>query len=178
MVRMSVAALLLMVVSVPAFAQDDYPRVEMSIGYSNIGFNGIPQLTCLPGQCKSTRHSGFTSTQGFNFKSWLGVENMLGYYGLGNNLSMLSNTFGLKAAFRGGGPITPYGVAGLGGGSLFSERSGGGAGGFNTRLGVGFEYGAADGMRFRVDASRMGAKYFDVSQTSFALSFGVAFSIM
>src|SRR5687767_10586705 len=107
MVRIIVGALLVLVMAVPAMAQDDYPKVEMSFGYGNIGFDAIPFVMCTPPACESSRHHGFASTQGFNFKSWLGVENSLGYYSLGNNLSLLSNTFGAKLAYRGGGPVVP-----------------------------------------------------------------------
>src|SRR5688572_29255818 len=102
MVRIIVGAILLLVLAVPALAQDDFPRVEMSFGLGNIGY-GFPTVTCPDLRCDSTRHFGFISTQGFNFTNWLGLENALGYYGLGNGFSLLSNTFGAKLALRKGG---------------------------------------------------------------------------
>ncbi len=38
MVRVIVAALFAVLIALPAMAQDDYPRIEMSLGYANLGF--------------------------------------------------------------------------------------------------------------------------------------------
>ena len=38
MVRVIVAAVFVLLVAIPALAQDDFPRIEMSMGYANVGF--------------------------------------------------------------------------------------------------------------------------------------------
>ena len=176
MVRIIVAAAFLLVLTVPAMAQDDFPRVEMSLGYGNVGF-GFPGLTGETGE--STRHSGFVSTQGFNFTHWLGLENNLGYYSVGNNVSLISNVFGGKAALRLGGKAVPFGFAGIGGGYLTSESTGYGFSGFNTRIGVGLDWALSDtGMGLRFDLSRLGTKFGGISSGNTSFSVSVSFALM
>jgi hypothetical protein len=177
MVRIIVVAVFLLVITVPALAQEDFPRVEMSIGYGNLGY-GFPGVTGPDGNGESGRRSGFVSTQGFNFTHWLGLENSLGYYGLGNNVSLFTNVFGAKLAARMGGVLTPFATAGIGGGSLIFEQAGAGYGGFNTKVGAGFDYGASDAMRLRIDVSRLGTKFAGISASGINVSVSVAFTLM
>jgi hypothetical protein len=179
MVRIIVAAAFLLVITLPAMAQDDFPRVEMSLGYGNIGF-GFPGLGEDPeNPDASSRHSGFVSTQGFNFTNWLGLENNLGYYSVGNNISLISNVFGGKAALRLGGRAVPFGFAGIGGGYLTSESSGYGYSGFNTRVGVGLDYALSDtGMGLRFDLSRLGTRFGGISSGNTSFSVSISFALM
>lgn len=177
MVRSIVVAVFVLVLAIPAMAQEDFPRVEMSLGYGNLGY-GFPGITGPGGNGEKGRHSGFISTQGFNFTSWLGLENSLGYYGLGNNISLFSNNFGAKVAGRLGGPLTPFALAGIGGGALMSEQTGGGYSGFQTKIGAGVEYGASDGMRVRIDVSRLGTKFGGFSASGIGIGVSVAFTLM
>lgn len=149
MVRMSVVISLLFLFAVPALAQDDFPRVEMAMGYANVGF---PDIT---GRTKNIdRHSGFAMHSGFNFTKNLGIENYTGFYSLGNNITMISNVVGGKAAWRGGPKVVPYGIAGIGATYLTSGYSYSGSM-MTTRLGVGFDVKLNDAMSWKVDVTRM-----------------------
>lgn len=148
MVRMSVIASLILLFAVAVFAQDDFPRIEMAMGYANVGF---PSLTVAN---KTDRHSGFAMHSGFNFTKSLGIENYSGFYSMGNSITLISNVIGGKAAWRGGPKIVPYGVAGIGGSYLTSGYSYSGTM-MTTRLGVGFDVKLNDAMSWKVDASRM-----------------------
>ena len=106
MVRWFVVPLFLLVFVVPAFAQEDYPRIEVAMGYANVGFD-------LTGT-GATRHSGFAMHTGLNFSKVFGIENYSGFYSLGNSITLISNLVGGKATWRGGGMLVPYGVAGVG----------------------------------------------------------------
>src|SRR6267378_289735 len=114
MVRTIVVAVVLLFVALPAFAQEDFPRVEMSLGYANLAY---PCCSGTIGQ--SSRHSGFASTQGLNMTKNLGIENYFAYYGLGgkdtigSSVSMIANIVGAKIAARTDHAV-PYFVAGFG----------------------------------------------------------------
>lgn len=170
MVRIIVACSLLMSFALPALAQDDFPRVEMAMGYANVGF---PSLTDAS---KTERHSGFAMHSGFNFTKNFGFENYTGFYSLGNNITMISNVFGGKAAWRGGGKIVPYGIAGIGGTYLTSGYSYSGTS-FTTRLGVGFDVPINDALSWKFDVSRMS---FHVGNWSSSVNFttGIVFTLM
>ena len=98
MVRTIVGTVVLLFVALPAFAQEDFPRVEMSLGYANLAY---PCCSGTIGQ--SSRHSGFASTQGLNMTKNLGIENYFAYYGLGgkdtigSSVSMIANIVGAQA---------------------------------------------------------------------------------
>src|SRR5262245_42201108 len=116
MVRVIVAALFAMLIAIPAMAQEDFPRVEMSLGYANLGFNCCSNIVFEGFPCCSNilfgqvfahkRHSGFASTQGLNLTRIFGIENYFGYYGLGGknalgaNASLIVNLVGGKIAAR------------------------------------------------------------------------------
>lgn len=148
-----VGAVLAIAVGVePTFAQsDDYPRIESSIGYGNLGLN-LSDST--------DRHSGFTSQTGFNLTRWFGIENYTGVYGLGDNTTLFSNIFGGKVAARASSRFVPYAVAGIGIGYFTQSSSLGYSQGSltNARLGGGVDIGISDGMAIRVDVSRMSFK--------------------
>ena len=148
MVRVIVAAVFVLLVAIPALAQDDFPRIEMSMGYANVGF------PC----CKNTtgeieRHHGFSSTQGLNLTRILGIENYFGYYSLGNRVSLIANMFGGKLAAR-TERATPYVVAGIGVGYITDEQTFGSSS-MATRLGGGVDIKMNESMAWKVDASKM-----------------------
>lgn len=166
MVRLLLVVLVLFVFVVPVFAQEDFPRMEMAMGYANIGFP-----TGVPGT--SDRHSGFAMHTGLNFTKALGIENYTGFYSLGNSITLISNLVGGKAAYRGGGKLTPYGVAGIGvsyatSGYYYSGSS------FSTRIGGGVDYALSEGFGLRFDVSRMGF-HFGTWTSGTAVTAGLVF---
>ena len=156
MVRVIVAALFAVLATLPAMAQDDNPRIEMSLGYANIGF------PCCSTIGENSRHSGFASTQGLNFTRMFGIENYFGYYSLGGknnpflgrNVSMIANMVGGKAAARRFERAVPYFSAGIGAGYLTDEVSFGQTS-FATRFGPGVDLKLNDSMALKVDFTRM-----------------------
>jgi opacity protein-like surface antigen len=76
----------------------------------------------------------------------------MGIYSLGQGVSLISDFFGGKVMFPRGG-VTPYAMAGLGGG-YFSAGSGG-ASAFGTRFGGGVTIPMTDSLSWRVEYSRI-----------------------
>jgi opacity protein-like surface antigen len=153
MVRVIVAALFALLIAIPAMAQDDFPRIEMSLGYANLGF------PCCSTIGENTRHSGFASTQGFNLTRILGIENYFGYYSLGGrntlgtNASLIANIIGGKIAARTERAV-PYFTAGIGVGYITDDVSFGQSS-FATRWGPGVDIKLNDSMAWKVDFTRM-----------------------
>ena len=148
MVRAISVLLFVLVLAIPAMAQDDYPRIEVGMGYSNIGFP-----TGVPGQTE--HHSGFAMSTGFNLSRMFGFENYTGFYSLGNSTTLISNIFDGKAVWRNGGKVVPYGVAGIGiSYATQGYYSSGSA--LSTRIGVGADIPFNDAMSLKFDISRMG----------------------
>ena len=58
MVKSIVVACFVLLLAIPALAQDDYPKIQTSLGYANLSF---PDLTT--GQ--NGHHSGFSNSTGF-----------------------------------------------------------------------------------------------------------------
>jgi hypothetical protein len=65
---------------------------QLAPGYGNIKF-GIAAIG-MP----STRHSGFVLDTNYNFTPMVGLDLFTGYYSLGNNSTLYTNTFGLNAS--------------------------------------------------------------------------------
>lgn len=108
MSRILLGVLCSIVFAIPAMAQDDFPRIQMGMGYANLG---------LPAGDGTTSHrSGFAMQTGFNLVRWFGIENYTGFYSLGNGTTLISNIVGgkLMGANVLGGRFLPYGVAGFG----------------------------------------------------------------
>lgn len=150
MVKTLSAFFLLLLIAAPAMAQDDYPRVEMGMGYANYSLPGAT--------ASSTQHrSGFAMQTGFNLKKSVGVDYYLGYYSLGSGSQLFSNVFSAKLMAR-TDKITPFVLAGIGG-SQVSQQSGGSyyssGSALTTRMGGGIDYKLTDGMSWRVDVSKM-----------------------
>ena len=148
MVRPFVVALFLMIFAVPVFAQEDYPRMEVAMGYANVGFPTGPNG-------ESQRHSGFAMHTGMNFSKVFGIENYSGFYSLGQGITLISNLIGGKAAWRGGGMVVPFGVAGRGVSYATSGSSSSGTA-LSARLGGGADVKLNDAFSLKCDVSRMG----------------------
>ena len=158
MVKTIFAASLVLLIAVPALAQDDYPRIQMGFGYANLT---LPVTTVNPvtlAESSNTQHnSGFMSTMNFNFTRNIGLDYMLGYYSLGNNQQLFTNIFGGKLQYP-TDKITPYVVAGIGMGSGLSNAGGyyySSGSSMAYRLGGGIDYKIGDAFYWRVDVSKM-----------------------
>ena len=144
------AVVLLLMLVVPAMAQDDFPRLQMGFGYANV--------TLPPFISTSTSHnSGFTSQFNFNILKSVGVDYYLGYYSLGNSTELLTNIFGGKLMYQ-GDKVVPYLVAGIGRGDFYISSGGysqGLGGGAASRLGGGIDYKIGDAFYWRTEITKM-----------------------
>src|SRR5215470_13839078 len=149
MVKTFVAACFLLVLAIPALAQEDYPKIQTSMGYTMLSF---PDLAT--GQ--SSHHSGFANQTGFNLTKTWGLENYMGIYGLGGGVTLISDLFGGKATYR-AAKVAPYVLAGLGIGYFTASTSYGYASSssFATRFGAGLDIPINDSMAWKVEISRM-----------------------
>ena len=149
--RFALLLLPLLCLAVPASAQD-YPVVEMSFGYGNFSVED-PE-----GSGGSARVHGFAMHSGFNFKSWMGIDNYTGAYSVPADITLIVNTVGLKIAARDliEGRITPYVIAGIGVGYFTSEATRSGFSTTATSLGGGIDFNLGGGVALRIDASRIG----------------------
>lgn len=167
MVKLCLTIGLLIVFAAPAFAQD-FPKLVVAPGYGNFNLKGI-----------SGRHSGFTLGTDYNFKPNLGADLFTGYYSLGSNTTLYTNTFGLTTTLRKNEHILPFGTAGFGFGSLTQSTSLGIAQGkaMATRVGGGFDIPFHDSMAFRFDATRMGFHFGKKWESGMNYSVGIALNL-
>lgn len=174
MVRSVLVTCFVLLLAVPALAQDDYPKVEMAMGYANFGF---PSLTTF---ATTDHHSGFATHMGFNLTRSLGFENYTGIYGMGQGVTLITNVFGGKAMYR-GSRIVPFVVGGLGVG-YFTQSSQGyvsSASSFAVRYGFGADIPFSDSMAWKVDVSRigMGNPFLGERTTNWNISTGIVFTL-
>jgi outer membrane protein with beta-barrel domain len=150
MVRNIIAACFVLALAIPAFAQEDYPRIQTSMGYANLSF---PDLTTGV----SGHHSGFANQTSFNLTRSLGLDNYMGIYGLGTGVTLISDFFGGKAMYR-TSKFVPYALAGIGVGYFTASTSSfyGSQSSFATRYGAGFDVPINDSLAWKVEVSRMG----------------------
>jgi opacity protein-like surface antigen len=146
MVKYFAALLIVMALAAPAFAQD-IPQIELGFGYGNLGIKDIPG-----------RKSGFATHQTINLNSWLGIDNYLGYYGLGDDLGtktqLLTTIFGGKFTYR-AERVHPYAVAGIGGGWLmFPDVGASSQNALAFRFGGGVDIPFKDNFAWKIDVSR------------------------
>jgi opacity protein-like surface antigen len=155
MVKIAFTLVVLLFLALPVMAQDEYPRIEMAMGYANLAF------PCCGGTLGDTgHHSGFFTTQGFNLNKSMGIENYFGYYSLGgkdnpqigSSVSILTNMIGGKLAKR-TDRFTPYVSGGIGFGYLTNNYSFGQSS-FGTRIGPGVDIRLNDSMAWKVDVTR------------------------
>ena len=179
MVRTVVVACFVLLLAVPALAQDDYPKIEMAMGYANLGFPSITTPNTIE------HHSGFATHLGFNLSRNFGVENYTGIYGLGQGVTLISNIMGGKVMYR-HSRIVPFVVGGLGIG-YFTQSSQGYASAsssFATRYGFGADIPFNDSMGWKVDVSRL-ATHGDIARaltgnswtTHWNISTGIIFTL-
>lgn len=149
MVRTVIASCFALLLAIPALAQEDYPKIQTSMGYGNVSF---PDFTTG----ESKRHSGFINQTGFNLTKTWGLENYMGIYSLGQGVTMIADFFGGKATYR-FSKFAPYANAGLGVG-YFTQSTSYGYGAtssFATRYGAGFDIPINDTMAWKFEVSRM-----------------------
>ena len=154
MVKIATVVLFVFLCAVPVMAQEDYPKVQTSFGYANLGFVdfGNPSLGFTPTP-PTAHHSGFANETGFNLTRNLGINNYMGIYGLGGGITMISDLFGGKAMYRTARAV-PYGVAGIGFGYLTSSSYGLGSS-FGTRFGAGVDVPFKESLAWKFEISRM-----------------------
>jgi hypothetical protein len=146
MVRTVVVACFVLLLAFPAMAQEDYPRIQTSLGYANLSF---PALLSEAGH-----HSGFANQTSFNLTKTWGLDNYMGIYGVGQGVTLISDFFGGKAMYR-TARVVPYALAGIGVGYFTDSSSGGGLSSFATRFGAGADIPINDSMAWKVEVSRM-----------------------
>ena len=154
MVKIATVVLFVFLCAVPVMAQEDYPKVQTSFGYANLGFVdfGNPSFGFTPTP-PTAHHSGFANETGFNLTRNLGINNYMGIYGLGGGITMISDLFGGKAMYRTARAV-PYGVAGIGFGYLTSSNYGYGSS-FGTRFGAGVDVPFKESLAWKFEISRM-----------------------
>jgi len=154
MVKIVFAACVVLMLAVPVLAQEDYPRIQTTMGYANLGFIDF-------GTGDNSRHHGFVNQTGFNLTKVYGVENYMGIYGLGQGTTLIADFVGGKATYR-AAKVAPYVLAGIGLGyftqsSAFGTLSYGTK--FATRFGAGVDVPFSDTMALKFEVSRMGFKF-------------------
>jgi opacity protein-like surface antigen len=150
MVKTIVVACFVLLLAIPALAQqDDYPKIQTSLGYANLSF---PDLNTG----SVGHHSGFSNSTGFNLTRTLGLENYMGIYGVGQGSTLIADFFGGKATYR-AAKVSPYALAGIGVGYFTASTSFGygSASSFATRYGAGVDVPISDVMYWKVEYSRM-----------------------
>ena len=150
MVKIVAVVLFVLLCAIPVMAQEDYPKVQTSFGYANLGFIDFGSTSLVP---QTARHSGFANETGFNLTRNLGINNYMGIYGLGGGITMISDLFGGKAMYRTARAV-PYGVAGIGFGYLTSSSYGLGSS-FGTRFGAGVDVPFKESLAWKFEISRM-----------------------
>jgi len=148
MVKSVIAVCFVLVLALPAMAQDEYPRIQTSMGYTNLSFPDF-----LTGE--SSRHSGFANISGFNLTRTLGLENYMGIYSLGQGIQLIADTFGGKATYR-AARFSPYALAGLGVGYFTSSQSYSSQSAFAHRIGAGVDVPFNETMALKFEISRIG----------------------
>jgi outer membrane protein OmpA-like peptidoglycan-associated protein len=161
--------LLLMLLAVPAFAQD-YPKAELFGGYSYLRVNpgsGLPGVNA----------NGWNAALSGNVNDWFGVTaQFTGHYGdiFGVSGSMYSYMFGPRFASHKNEKWTPF-VHFLFGGA---HASGGGVSenAFAMDFGGGFDYNASDHVGIRiVQFDYVPTRFSSDWQHNFAISTGIVF---
>jgi hypothetical protein len=149
MVKTFIVTCFVLLLAVPALAQDEFPRIQTSLGYANLSF---PDLVTG----STDHHSGFANSTGLNLTKTLGFENYMGLYSLGNGSSLISDFIGGKATYR-ASKIAPYAVAGIGFGYFTASTQLGylAQSAFGTRYGGGVDVPINDVMSWKVEVSRM-----------------------
>jgi len=156
MVKIAAVVVLVFLCAIPVMAQDDYPRIQTSLGYANLNLLDFGSVNFDGSLTGATKHSsGFANETGFNFTRSLGVNNYMGIYGLGGNVTMIADFIGGKAMYRTQRAV-PYALAGIGFAYLTSGGLYGYGSSFATRWGGGVDIPFNDSLAWKVEVSRMG----------------------
>jgi hypothetical protein len=150
MVKIAAVVVLVFLCAIPVMAQDDYPRIQTSLGYANLGMIDFGKINPDGSLTQTSRHSGFANETGFNFTRNLGVSNYMGVYNLGGNVTMIADFIGGKAMYR-GARVVPYGLAGIG----FAYLSYSYGSSFANRYGAGVDIPLNDSLALKFELSRM-----------------------
>jgi hypothetical protein len=149
-VKSIVVSCFVLLLAIPALAQDDYPKIQTSMGYANLSFPDLANTS------NTAHHSGFANSTGLNLTRTLGVENYMGIYSLGSGSTLIADFIGGKATYR-AAKVAPYALAGIGF-SYFTASSGGfysAQSAFATRYGGGVDVPINDLLSWKVEVSRM-----------------------
>ena len=152
MVKSILVACVGLLLAIPALAQDDYPKIQTSMGYANLSFPDVTGATTSTGH-----HSGFANSTGLNLSRNFGVDNYMGLYSLGTGTTLIADFIGGRATYR-AAKIAPYALAGIGFG-YFTASTAYGYGAqssFATRYGAGVDVPINDVLSWKVEVSRMG----------------------
>jgi hypothetical protein len=167
MVRIVVAACFALLLALPAMAQEDYPRIQTSLGYANLS---LPDF--------GTRHSGFANETTLNLTRTLGINNYMGIYGLGSvapRATMFANFTGGKATWR-TERVSPYGLAGIGF-SYLTDQATFGTSGMAARFGGGADVPMGELMGLKFEYSRMTFRWAGNWFAGNNISAGVVFTL-
>lgn len=170
---------LLVVMGVPAMAQDEFPRLQMGFGYANMTLPTIGSAASGV-VIDSGHHSGFTSQFDFNFTKAIGFDYYMGYYGLGNGFQYFTNIFGGKLMLQ-TDKVTPYLVAGIGSGNFLYSSGGqsyGLGGGAAARLGGGIDYKIGDSFYWRTEVTKLQSHAPGTWVGKANIATGVVFTVM
>jgi opacity protein-like surface antigen len=150
MVRIIVAVCFALLLALPALAQEDYPKIQTSMGYANLSFIDF-------GTGNKSHHSGFANETSFSLTRTLGLSNYMGIYGLGQGTTLIADFFGGKATYR-TSKFSPYATAGIGIGYFTQSTSAGygASSSFAHRFGAGIDGPINDLMGWKFEVSRMG----------------------
>ena len=174
MVKIAAVGLLVLLCAVPVMAQEDYPRIQTSLGYANLNFldyNSVDQFGAPTGA--KAHHSGFANETGFNFTKNFGVTNYLGVYSLGganvfgSNVTLITDIIGGKAMLPTSRAV-PYATAGIGFGHSTAQicYSYFGCGGsLAARFGGGVEIPVNDFLGLKFEVTQM-SFHLQLSQTA------------
>jgi hypothetical protein len=176
MVKIAAVLFVVLLCAVPLMAQDDYPRIQTSLGYANLSLTDFGSVDFTTGFLTgaTAHHSGFANETSFNFTRSLGVNNYMGIYGLGNNTTMIADFIGGRAMYR-TARVVPYGLAGIGFAYLTSSTSYYGSSSFATRYGGGVDVPFNDTMAFKFEVSRMSFHFGQLTPTGGSWTSGTNF---
>ena len=161
MVKTVSVACFVLLLAIPALAQDDYPKIQTSMGYANLSFLDIGTLFASGGAIvQTTHHSGFSNETGLNLTRNLGVDNYMGLYAMGSGSTLIADLIGGKATYR-FAKIAPYAIGGIGFGYFTASSQFGytAQSSFATRYGGGVDVPVNDILSWKVEVSRMSFHY-------------------
>lgn len=155
MVKTVSVACFVLLLAIPALAQDDYPKIQTSMGYANLSFLDLGTLYTT-GVVQTTHHSGFANETGLNLSRNFGVDNYMGLYSMGTGSTLIADFIGGKATYR-FAKLAPYAIGSIGFGYFTASSSLGysAQSSFATRYGGGVDVPINDILSWKVEVSQM-----------------------